>query len=104
VGLPLIHNGAIKNSPVKEVFSICIPLSREDSAGRMSWDETAVLVAVKGYKPWYNVEKGRMIVADDGSNTWINDPSPHSHLTEAQSPAVVQQLINTLIMHQPVKK
>ena len=104
VGLPLIHNGAIKNSPVKEVFSICIPLSREDSAGRMSWDETAVLVAVKGYKPWYNVEKGRMIVADDGSNTWINAPSPHSHLTEAQSPAVVQQLINTLIMHQPVKK
>ncbi|MBK5270989.1 MAG: nucleoside hydrolase [Bacteroidia bacterium] len=103
-GLPLIHNNAIKNSPVKDVFRICIPLSPQDSAGRMSWDETAVLVAVKGYKPWYNVEKGKMIVAEDGSNTWIPEPSPHSYLTEAQSPAVAEQLINILIMHQPVKK
>ena len=103
-GLPLIKNQKIKNSPVKDVFRICIPLSREDSAGRMSWDETAVLVAIKGYKPWYAIEKGKMIVADDGSNTWIKEPSPHSYLTEVQSPAIVEKLINTLIMHQPVKK
>jgi len=102
-GLPLIHNEAIKNSPVKDVFSICIPLSQQDSSGRMSWDETAVLVAIKGYKPWYNIVKGKIIVADDGSNTWIKEPASHSYLIEAQSPAVVQQLINTLIMHQPVK-
>ena len=103
-GLPLIKNKKIKNSPVKDVFRICIPLSREDSAGRMSWDETAVLVAIKGYKPWYNIEKGKMIVAEDGSNTWIKEPSPHSYLTEVQSPAIVEKLINKLIMHQPVKK
>jgi pyrimidine-specific ribonucleoside hydrolase len=103
-GLPLINNAAIKNSPVKEVFRICIPLSQEDSAGRMSWDETAVLVAIKEYKPWYSIEKGKMVVAEDGSNTWIKEPSPHSYLIEAQSPAIVQQLINTLIMHQPLKK
>jgi pyrimidine-specific ribonucleoside hydrolase len=104
VGLPLIHNESIKNSPVKDVFRICIPLAEEDSAGRMSWDETAVLVAVKGYKPWYRLEKGKMVVADDGSNTWVKDPSPHGRLIETASPSTVQQLINTLIMHQPVKK
>jgi pyrimidine-specific ribonucleoside hydrolase len=103
-GLPLIHNEAIKDSPVKDVFRICIPMNPEDSAGRMSWDETAVLVAIKGYKPWYKIEKGKMVVAEDGSNTWSKEPSPHSHLIEAQSPAMVQQLINTLIMHQSVKK
>lgn len=103
-GLPLVNNDAITNSPVKDVFRICIPLSMQDSAGRMSWDETAVLVAIKGYKPWYDIEKGKMIVAEDGSNTWIKELSPHSYLTEVQSPAIVQQLINTLIMHQPVKK
>jgi pyrimidine-specific ribonucleoside hydrolase len=103
-GLPLINNNAIKNSPVKDVFRICIPLDPQDSAGRMSWDETAVLVAIKGYKPWYGIEKGKIIVAEDGTNTWIKEPSPHNYLTEAQSPAIVQQLINTLIMHQPVKK
>jgi inosine-uridine nucleoside N-ribohydrolase len=103
-GLPLINNEAIKNSPVKDVFRICIPLDPQDSAGRMSWDETAVLIAIKGYKPWYDINKGKMIVAADGTNTWIKEPSPHSYLTEAQSPAIVERLINTLIMHQPVKK
>ena len=102
-GLPLINNQSIQNSPVKDVFRICIPLSAEDSAGRMSWDETAVLVAIKGYKPWYDVEKGKIVVAEDGSNAWINLVSPHSHLVELQPPAIVQQLIDRLIMHQPVK-
>src|SRR6476661_7373216 len=36
VGLLLIHNNAIHNSPVQAVFSICIPMAAEDSAGRMS--------------------------------------------------------------------
>lgn len=101
-GLPLINNKAIKNSPVKDVFRICIPLDPQDSAGRMSWDETAVLVAVKGYKSWYKIEKGKMIVAGDGSNTWIKDPSRHSYLVEVLPPSDVEQFINKLIMHQPV--
>lgn len=103
-GLPLIYNEAIKNSPVKDVFRICIPMDPQDSAGRMSWDETAVLVAIKGYRPWWGIEKGKIIVAGDGSNIWIREPSTHSYLTELQSPAIVQELINTLIMHQPIKK
>ena len=103
-GLPFIHDETIKNSPVKDVFRICIPMSQEDSAGRSSWDETAVLVAIKGYKPWYNIENGKMIVAKDGSNTWNTEPSLHSYLVEVQSPILVQGVINTLIMHQPVKK
>ena len=103
-GLPLARNQSIKNSPVKDVFRICIPMSAEDSAGRMSWDETAVLVAVKGYKPWYKIENGRMVVADDGSNSWVNNPAVHSHLVEAESPKVVEALINATMMHQPIKK
>lgn len=103
-GLPLIHSEAIKNSPVKDVFRICIPMSPQDSAGRMSWDETAVLIAVKGYKPWWNVEEGKIKVAKDGSNTWIKDISVHKYLSEALPPSVVQEYINKLMMHQPVRK
>lgn len=103
-GLPLIHNETIRNSPVKDVFRINIPMDPQDSAGRMSWDETAVLVAVKGYKSWYRIEKGKMLVAEDGSNTWTQESSPHNRLVEVQSPAIVQQLIDKLIMHQPAKK
>jgi inosine-uridine nucleoside N-ribohydrolase len=104
VGLPLIHNYAIQNSPVKDVFKICIPMSAEDSAGRMSWDETAVLVAVKGYEPFYHLEYGRIQVATDGSNTWSTEGKQHAHLVESVSPEIVRAYINKLIMHQPLKK
>lgn len=103
-GLPLVNNETIKNSPVKDVFRICIPMSREDSAGRSSWDETAVFIAVKGYEPWYKLEKGKMTVADNGTNAWNNESSPHSYLVELQSPIIIQRQIDTLVMHQPVKK
>jgi inosine-uridine nucleoside N-ribohydrolase len=103
-GLPLIHNNGIQNSPVKNVFSICIPKAAEDSAGRMSWDETAVLVAAKGFEPFYRLEYGRMEVASDGSDRWINEGKQQAHLAEAVSPIVVQDYINKLMMHQPMKK
>src|SRR4030095_12154896 len=104
VGLPLIHNNAIQNSPVKDVFRISIPMSVEDSAGRMSWDETAVLVAVKGCEPFYSLEYGRINVAADGSNTWTAEGKKHAHLVEAVSPEIVRDYINKMIMPQPVKK
>ena len=104
VGLPLIHNTAIRNSPVKDVFRISIPMAAEDSAGRMSWDETAVLVAIKGYQPFYRLEYGRILVAADGSNTWSLEGKQQAHLVEAVPPEVVRDYINKIIMHQPVKK
>lgn len=103
-GLPLINERSIKNNPVKDVFRVCIPLSPQDSAGRMSWDETAVLIAVKGYRPWWNIQTGKIKIAEDGSNTWENGVSLHSYLIELQSPIIVRDLINNLMMHQPVKK
>jgi len=103
VGLPLIHNVAIHNDPVKDVFRISIPLAKEDSAGRMSWDETAVLVAIKGYSQWYTLHKGRITVADDGKNDWDNSGSGQAYLVEKVDHKVVQDLINKLIMHQPAR-
>jgi len=101
-GLPLIHNDKIHNSPVKDVFRISIPKDPQDSLGRMSWDETAVLVAIKGYLPWYKLNEGKIIINKDGSNRWSNVPASQYHLVEVASPSVVAQLINKLIMHQPV--
>ncbi|HET6766140.1 MAG TPA: nucleoside hydrolase [Chitinophagaceae bacterium] len=102
-GLPLVNNTSIQNSPVKDVYRISIPLSPQDSAGRMSWDQTAVLIAVKGYKPWWKIETGKMNVADNGSNTWSKETSSHHYITEAQHPSIVQELIDRLMMHQPMK-
>ena len=100
-GLPLINNTAIQNSPVKDVYRISIPLSAQDSAGRMSWDQTAVLIGVKGYSPWWDIRKGHIVVAGDGSNKWKDEPSGQSYLVEKPPVAVISDLINKLMMHQP---
>jgi inosine-uridine nucleoside N-ribohydrolase len=103
VGLPLIHNDAIKNDPVKDVFRIAIPMAKEDSLGRKSWDETAVLVAIKGYDKWYMLHKGNIIVADDGKNSWDDNGTGQAYLVEKADYKKVQNLIDQLIMHQTQK-
>jgi inosine-uridine nucleoside N-ribohydrolase len=101
-GIPLIQNPSIQHSPVKDVFRISIPLAAEDSLGRSSWDETAVLIAIAGYQPWYSIQTGIMHVAPNGSDSWEDvKTGRHARIIEARPVAEVQQLINTLIMHQP---
>ncbi|MEO6719428.1 MAG: nucleoside hydrolase [Ferruginibacter sp.] len=100
-GLPLINNGAIKNSPVKDAFRISIPLAAEDSAGRSSWDETAVLIAIKGYERWYSLKEGKIEVAEDGRNTWNDQGKGQFYIIEKQPYQIVQSIINEGIMHQP---
>jgi pyrimidine-specific ribonucleoside hydrolase len=102
-GLPLIHNEAIKNDPVKDVFRLSIPLAKEDSLGRKSWDETAVLVAIRGYSEFYTLHPGRIKVADDGRNTWDDNGSGQAYLVEKVDHKEVEKLINELIMHQPIR-
>lgn len=103
-GIPLIHNKDINNSPVKDAFSIAIPKAPEDSAGRMSWDETAVLVAVRGYKPYFILHPGKIQVNADGNNTWEEGNKNQFYLIQKGDPKKVQELINHLMMQQPENK
>ncbi len=103
-GLPLIHDDQIRNSPVKDVFAICIPQAAEDSAGRMSWDETAVLVAVKGWQEFYDIEKGNCKINTDGFNEWEKVGETRARLIENESPQVVSAVINQLLLHQPLHR
>ncbi|AKD53526.1 nucleoside hydrolase [Spirosoma radiotolerans] len=102
-GLPLTQNARIQHSPVKDVFRISLPKAAEDKNGRMSWDQTAVLVGVKGYEPYYTVKSGRLILNPDGSNGWDNSGKGHQHLVVKMPVPQVEKLINTLMQHQPVK-
>ncbi len=103
-GLPLIHNDEIHKSPVKDVFRISIPLANEDKDGRMSWDETAVLLAAKGYAPYYTLRKGTMEIMADGSNTWKTGGGRHAYIVEKVPAQAVQDIINKIMMHQPVSR
>lgn len=103
-GLPLIHNNKIHNDPAKDVFSICIPMAQEDAEGRDSWDEITVLVAVKGFKPYYTLHPGKIKVATDGSNSWDENGKGQFYLVEKQSPQKVQNIINNLMMQLPKER
>lgn len=103
-GLRLI-NSDIKNSPVKDVFRISIPQSAEDKYGRMSWDETAVLIAVYGTEGFFDTRRGNIIINSDGSNSWQDDPAGR-HLYVIQKMAVndMSKFIEDRMMHLPVPK
>jgi inosine-uridine nucleoside N-ribohydrolase len=101
-GLRLIKSD-ITNSPVKDVFSISIPMSEEDRNGRMSWDETAVLIGVCGTDGFFDTVRGQIIVNTDGSNTWENNPSGNQQYVIQKMPvSEMSRFIEDRMMHQPL--
>lgn len=57
--------------------------------GRMSWDQTAVLAAVRGpHEFWNTSPPGRADVNQEGCNSWRNDPDgSHRYLIEREDPS-----------------
>lgn len=103
-GLKLIKS-EIKNSPVKDVFRISIPLSAEDKDGRMSWDETAVLIGVYGTKGFFDTVRGKIVVNPDGSNTWENNTEgKHIYVKQKMAIKEMADFIEYRMMHIPVNK
>ena len=103
-GLRLIKSD-IKNSPVKDVFRISIPLSEEDKVGRMSWDETAVLIGVYGTRGFFDTVRGRIIVNPDGSNSWEDNPGGKQIYVKQKMPVKeMSSFIENRMMHVPFHK
>lgn len=68
--------------------------------GRPSWDQTAVLAAVRGPAPFWRIGSvGRNHAEPDGSNHWETDPAgPHAYLVEAMPPASAAVEIEALML------
>jgi len=92
-------------SPAKMAFGIAIPLSEADKNGRQSWDQTAVLTAVKGSSFAFNEVKGQILVEPSGFNRWTNnDKGLHSYLVFKKSPEELSELIERYMMYEAVAK
>ena len=92
-------------SPAKMAFGISIPMSEEDKNGRKSWDQSAVLTAVKGATFAFSEVKGQMIVEPSGFNRWINkEGGLHTYLVFKKSPGELSNLIESYMMHEPANK
>lgn len=101
-GITLINNNDIQNSPVKDAFNIALTKDN-NTVGRNSWDQTAVLVAVRGMEPYFGYRKLNFKIEKDGKNVLIPGDKI-TYLTFKQTPNEIAKVIEELMMHQPVKK
>ncbi len=100
-GIRLINNEAIQNSPVKDAFAIAL-VKDKNILGRNSWDETAVLVAVRGLQPWFGYRKVNFKIEDDGKDVLIPGEK-FTYLTFKEMPEKIGKVIEDLMMHEPRK-
>jgi inosine-uridine nucleoside N-ribohydrolase len=100
-GIPLTQDSSIQNSPVKDVFTIALQKDGNET-GRMSWDETAVLAAVRGAGPYFTVRELNLKIKGDCTDT-LADGKRISYLGFKMRPKEVQSIIEEL-MHQPPQK
>lgn len=94
----------VENSPVVDTYKLC--MAEGDFDGRMSWDQTAVLVSIKGYAPYYTIERGTVKITDEqGNNDWTPDENgKHIRLIEKMPVSEVTGIIENYMKHQPLKK
>ena len=77
-------------------------MSEEDKNGRMSWDETAVLIGVYGTEGFFDTVRGRIIVNPDGSNRWEDDPEgKHVYVKQKMPVPEMRRFIEDRMMHIP---
>ena len=100
-GIRLISNDAISNSPVKDAFTVALKADK-NTVGRNSWDQTAVLVAVRGVEPYFGYQKINFEIMDDGKSALVPGDK-FTYLTFKQTPEQIGKVIEELMMHQPIK-
>ena len=115
-----IAESGVSDSPVADVFRGNIPMRTEIAkdagkhlrscngmGGRAAWDETAVLIAVRGTERYFNVHRGAFrMIGDEGENEWVPDEEngPHMRVTEKMNKIEVGRIIDELICRGPKKR
>ena len=105
-----IAEDADASGPVKELFAACLPARSTCSdktydrpEGHPSWDETAVLYAVRGAGDVFGLERGTYRMAPSGGcNVWKADPSARdARIVEKLPKAEVGKIIDELMCRRP---
>jgi len=88
------------NNPIKDVYAIALP--QDNPEGRQSWDLTATLVAIKGYAPYFDIERGTIHVEEDGSNTWTAEESgKYLRLVHKHEPQAIADVLDSYLVKAP---
>ncbi len=93
-----------KNSPVAWAYKFNLDTYEGKKAEkRHSWDQTAVLCAVRNPEQYFYVNgPGKFVILKDGSNQWNpNENKKHYFLTHKYPYQHIADIIDELMMHQP---
>jgi hypothetical protein len=96
---------APKGTPVRRAYELFNGLNH-----RQSWDQTAVLYAVRGLDGgladyWDLQTKGYLHVHEDGSNQWRSSPDKdHSYLVRKMAPDKIAAVIEELMLRPPRRR
>jgi inosine-uridine nucleoside N-ribohydrolase len=101
-GIELIHNDSIKDSPVKDAYQIALEKDN-NTTGRMSWDQTAVLAGIKGLHPFFTSRELNFEIKEDGTNAIIPGQK-FKYILFKQTPEQIGEYIEDLMMDQPESK
>lgn len=90
-----------EDNPVARAYRLFLGAIHANA--RESWDQTAVLFAVRGAGPWWNlVSTGSNHVDHQGVNEWRLSPDKdHAYVIEAQPPEEAAALIESLMTQPP---
>jgi hypothetical protein len=87
---------------VKDAYQIALEKDKNDK-GRMSWDQTAVLVAIKGMEPFFTYKNLNFEIKKDGTNV-IRSGSNFKYLIFKTKPEQIGEYIEDLMMDKPDAK
>lgn len=89
------------DNPVARAYRLYLSAIHADA--RQSWDQTAVLFAVRGANPWCKlVSTGHNHVDEEGINEWCPSPDKqHAYAVEARPPEEAAAVIESLMTQPP---
>ena len=73
----------------------------DKNKNRQSWDQTAVLFAVRGLRDYWTMASGSLQISDDGKNTWASEGTRHSYLIAKKPVEEMKKVIEDLMVAPP---
>ena len=88
-----------EHSPVRMAFATNPDLDAKKN--RHSWDQTAVLFAVRGLKDYWTIGSGTIQIADDGKNSWVAGGKTRKYLIAKKPVPDMKKVIEDMMVAPP---
>jgi inosine-uridine nucleoside N-ribohydrolase len=105
IGFPIMTGERLitetpKSNPVRVAFETN-PMV-DSAKNRHSWDQTAVLFAVRGQRDYWDIGSGTIHIFDDGKNSWSTEEGNRRYyLIAKKTPLEMKKIIEDLMVAPP---